>query len=66
MKIRVYKHQMERWVAFDELELFESAGWSQHAPQAKVVQVDEPITMKAPAKSKGAAKSLDNAIEQGD
>lgn len=66
MKIKVYKHAMERWVPLDEIELFESAGWSQHAPQAKVVVIDEVIAMKAPAKNKGAAKTLDNAIEQGD
>ena len=60
MKIRVYKHQMERWVQFDELEQFESAGWSQHPPST-VKQLDEQIVLKAPAKSKSAAKSLDNA-----
>jgi hypothetical protein len=66
MKIRIYKHQMQRWVWLDEIELYEAAGWSQQPPASNVVEIGEVVAMKAPAKSKGAAKPIDNAIHKGD
>jgi hypothetical protein len=66
MKIRVYKHAMERWVPLEEIDMFQAAGWSQHKPADKTVTLLDTVVLKAPAKSKGAAKSLDNAIDKGD
>ena len=75
MKVTMYKKGMTRQCQDYEVELLESAGWSQKdAKPAKekkveeaVVSIDETITLKPPAKSKGAAKeTLDNAINKGE
>ena len=66
MKIKMKKHQMERWCQESEVELLKSAGWTpaDNKP-AKSVTVEEPLVLKPPAKSKGAAKeTLDNANQQ--
>jgi hypothetical protein len=68
MKIELNKKGMTRYCPPEQLEQFKSAGWLEvNAKPAKIVKADEVITLKAPAKSKGAVEeSLDNANQQGD
>ena len=71
MKIQLTKKGMTRWCQDSELELLTSAGWTlvdQKPNAVKTEQVTEQVTavLRAPAKSKGADKSLDNANQQGD
>ena len=71
MKIKMIKHQMERWCQDYEQELLENAGWkkadNEPAKSEKIVKVAEPLVLKPPVKSKGTAKeTLDNANQQGD
>lgn len=67
MKIKMTKHAMTRIVDSGSIELLESAGWVRENPQpANIVTAQDIIKLKAPAKSKGADKSPDNTIEQGD
>lgn len=67
MKIKMTKHQMTRWCQPSEVELLQSAGWSQADLPARLVKVEELVVLKPPVKSKGTAKqSLDNANQQGD
>ena len=65
MKIKLNKKGMTRWCQPNELELMKSAGWSEATSAVKEL-IDAPIVLRQPAKSKGADKSLDNAIQQGD
>lgn len=66
MKIKMTKHQMERWCQESEVELLKGAGWAEvEARPERIVKVEEPLVLKPPAKSKGAAKeTLDNANQQ--
>jgi hypothetical protein len=64
MKVKMIKHAMTRWCQESEVELLISAGWRQ--ADAEIKTVEEPIVLKPPVKSKGTAKSLDNANQQGD
>lgn len=68
MKIELNKKGMTRFCQPNEIELLKSAGWAEvNAKPAKIVKAEEVITLKAPAKSKGAVEeSLDNANQQGD
>ena len=67
MKIELTKKGMTRWCQPNELEQMQSAGWSEaNKSSPTVVQPEDVIVLKAPAKSKGADKSLDNANQQGD
>lgn len=67
MKIKMTKHQMERWCQESEVELLQSAGWKLASKPAKIVKVEEQLVLKPPVKSKGTAKeTLDNANQQGD
>ena len=64
MKILMTKKGQERWCQDHEQELLEAAGWSR---VGSTKTVEESLTLKPPAKSKGAAKqTLDNANQQGD
>jgi hypothetical protein len=63
MKIELTKKGMTRWCQESELELMKSAGWQPKSAEGLVKLVEEQIVLKPPAKSKGAVKSLDNAIE---
>ena len=63
MKIMMTKNGQTRWCQDHEQLLLESAGW-QRAGSTKTVE--ETLSLKPPAKSKSAAKSLDNANQQGD
>jgi hypothetical protein len=62
MKIRLTKGSQERYCQEQELELLESAGWTQDS----LSQGEEKIVLKPPVKSKGTDNSLDNAIHKGD
>lgn len=67
MKVKMFKHNMERWCQESEVELLESAGWKKQSNPAKEIKVEELIVLKPPVKSKGTAKqTLDNANQQGD
>ncbi len=68
MKIELKKHTMTRWCQPNELEQMKSAGWAEvNAKPAKIVQPEDVIVLKAPAKSKSAVEeTLDNANQQGD
>jgi len=63
MKIELTKRGMTRWCQESELELMQSAGWQPTSSEPARVSIEEQIVLRPPAKSKGAAKSLDNAIE---
>ena len=64
MKILMTKKGQTRWCQDYEQELLESAGWTR---EGSIKTVEETISLKPPAKSKGAAKqTLDNANQQGD
>ena len=67
MKIELNKKGMTRYCQPNELELMKSAGWTEvNKSMPTTVQPEDVIVLKAPAKSKGADKSLDNANQQGD
>lgn len=63
MKIMMTKKGQTRWCQDSEQELLESAGWTR---EGSTKTVEEQLVLRPPAKSKGAAKSLDNANQQGD
>lgn len=66
MKVMMTKHAMTRLVDSGSIELLESAGWIRKDAKPATVVAEDVIKLKAPAKSKGADKSPDNTIEQGD
>jgi hypothetical protein len=68
MKIMMYKNGMERPAQPEQVEQFESAGWSQNKlkPAVNIVTVQDEIVLKPPVKSKSTAKTLDNANQQGE
>lgn len=64
MKIMMTKRGQTRWCQDHEQQLLESAGWRR---EGSTIKAEETITLRPPAKSKGAAKeTLDNANQQGD
>lgn len=67
MKIELTKKGMTRYCQPGEIEQMQAAGWQQVNGQSAVKETaEEKIILRPPAKSKGADKSLDNAIQQGD
>lgn len=71
MKIHLTKKGMTRWCQDYELDMMKSAGWMPvqaelFEPAQEEKAKEEVIRLKPPAKSKGAAKSLDNTINKGD
>lgn len=68
MKIELTKKGMTRFCQPTELDLMKSAGWTETvAVTAGVIkQVEEPLVLKPPVKSKGTVKTQDNANQQGD
>ena len=67
MKIELTKKGMTRYCQPQEVEMMQSAGWAQtKVSTAQLKSVEEKIILRPPAKSKGAEKTLDNAIQQGD
>lgn len=66
--ITVYKNGVSREIRDMQLKMYTDAGWSEtNAPKA-VVEAEEVINLKPPAKVKAAVKSADdnNAIKQGE
>jgi hypothetical protein len=61
----VYKQGMARLVAPGRVQEYLEAGWLTE-PATADKPADQVIKLKAPAKSKGADKSLDNAINTGE
>jgi hypothetical protein len=58
MKIKMLKHQMERWCQEEEQSLLESAGWR----LADKEQVrEEVIRLKPPVKSKATVTAVEEA-----
>lgn len=68
MKIIMYKKGMSRPAQPEDVERFTQAGWSQNLePEAKEKADDEVIRLKPPVKTKGTAKTLEEAtITKGD
>ena len=65
MKITMKKHSMTRTCQESEQALLESAGWvrADSKPIARKTEDEVIAVLRAPAKSKSADKSLDNAIK---
>lgn len=68
MKIIMYKGLMSRPAQPEDVERFMQAGWSQTIePAATEKADDEVIRLKPPVKTKGTAKTLEEAtITKGD
>jgi hypothetical protein len=67
MKIHLTKKGMTRFCQPNELEQMQTAGWQEvNVNATEVKQVEEPIVLKPPVKSKGTVKTPDNANQQGD
>jgi hypothetical protein len=64
--MKVYKDGMEREVPKSKLSEYISAGWKESNSVGNIVNTEELIVLQPTAKSKGAAKSLDNTINKGD
>lgn len=61
----VYKDGLTRIITTDRVKEYQAAGWTLQEPVGKIVSA-EALQLKTPAKSKGAAKSLDNDISTGE
>lgn len=61
----VYKDGLTRIITTDRVKEYQAAGWTLQEPAGKIVSA-EALQLKTPAKSKGAAKSLDNDISTGE
>jgi hypothetical protein len=58
MKIKMLKHEMERWCQEEEQSLLESAGWRRaDKEQAR----EEVIRLKPPVKSKATVTAVEEA-----
>jgi len=58
MKIKMLKHEMERWCTEEDQELLVAAGWTPAAPeQAR----EEVIRLKPPVKSKATVTAVEEA-----
>lgn len=64
MKIELTKKGMTRFCQPKELEMMAEAGWL--PVDSTMKQVEEPIVLRPPVKSKGTVKTPDNANQQGD
>lgn len=65
--ITVYKNGVSRQIRDMQLQMYTDAGWSQNLAPAVLVEADEVINLKPPARVKAAAKKADDdAIEQGE
>lgn len=64
MKIKMQKHEMERWCQEEEQELLVAAGWRVATEQAR----EEVIRLKPTVKSKATVTALEDANikQQGD
>jgi hypothetical protein len=65
MKITMYKQGQSRPAQPEQVEQFESAGWSQSNPE-QVKPREEVIRLKAPVKSKATVTAIEEANIQGD
>jgi hypothetical protein len=66
MKIKMIKKGMERWCQESELELLQSAGWTQAADKKEPAR-EEVIRLKPPVKSKATVTAVEEAnINKGD
>jgi hypothetical protein len=66
MKIKMIKKGMERYCQESELELLQSAGWTQAADIKEQVR-EEVIRLKPPVKSKATVTAVEEAnINKGD
>jgi len=69
MKIIMYKKGMSRPAQPEDVERFIEAGWSQKVDEPALTEKadDEVIRLKPPVKTKGTAKTLEEAtITKGD
>lgn len=65
MKVKMKKHQMERWCQDYEVDLLKDAGWT--VSEYQDLEIKAVKKLKPTVKSKGADEiTLDNANQQGD